>query len=105
MKANDFTTFVFFVKGLLAAGEVIKQDKDRQLVKEFKLHFNRIMAASKEFEKELHKGLGPEFARGEDDMNSEIFTLVWNVFNTPPDVQEAFINHMKSFNTNEETPA
>jgi hypothetical protein len=64
---------------------------------EAKMHFNRLMHHATEFEKYLHKGLGPEMAQAEDEINSAIVNMVWNLYDLPAEERERFIDHMNEF--------
>ncbi len=99
MKHNDFTVFACAVKLTLIAGEVIRQDKAREFKGETKMRFNKLMFECREFEKQLHKGLGPEMAEMEDSMNSDIFQMIWNIFNLESKQREAYMAHVAEFET------
>lgn len=102
MKNNDFTVFTCMVKGVLLAGEVIRQDKTREFHGEAKMRFNKLMFECQNFEKQLHKGLGKDMAVMEDDMNSEIFQMVWNIFNLEDEERTAYLAHVAEFVTTTE---
>jgi hypothetical protein len=93
---NDFVKFTAFVRGLLETGYVIKHS-DLVLKNEVKLHFNRLMNNATEFEKFLHKELGEETAKAEDDINSSITDLVWQIFDMENDEVEKFFHHINDF--------
>lgn len=100
MEANDFTKFFLFVKGVIETGHVIKYS-NRELAKEVKMHFNRILHDGVELEKAVHKALGDEMAGYEDDINSMIIEMVWRIFDLPPDERDAFLDHINKFNKDE----
>ena len=100
---NDFSKFTCFVRGVIESGWVIKTG-DKVLHNEAKMHFNRLMHHAEEFERYLHKGLGPEVAQAEDEINSAIVGLVWKVYDLDTNDRERFIDHINNFETNEEAP-
>jgi len=93
---NDFSKFFCFVRGVIESGTVIHYG-DKSLKMEAKMHFNRLMHHAVEFEKYLHKGLGPEMAQAEDEINSAIVNMVWNLYDLPSEERERFIDHMNEF--------
>jgi hypothetical protein len=93
---SDFTKFVCFVKGVLETGYVIKHS-DKVLRHDVKLHFNRLLQNATQFEKFLHKELSPEMVQAEDEINSMIINLVWQIFDMPKDECEKFFDHINSF--------
>jgi hypothetical protein len=93
---NDFSKFFCFVRGVIESGTVIHYG-DKSLKMEAKMHFNRLMHHATEFEKYLHKGLGPEMAKAEDEINSAIVNMVWNLYDLPAEERERFIDHMNEF--------
>ena len=94
---NDFSKFACFVKGVIESGFVIKHG-DKVLRNEAKMHFNRLMHHAQEFERYLHQGLGAEMAEAEDEINSAIVNMVWNLYDLPAEERERFIDHMNEFN-------
>lgn len=97
MKRNDFTKFVCFVKGVIETGYVIKHS-DKVLHREAKMHFNRLLNDAEQFEKYLHKELGPEVTQFEDDVNSLVIELVWKIFDLPKEEYEKFFDHINAYN-------
>lgn len=95
---NDFSKFTCFVRGLIETGWVIK-NSDRVLRQDVKLHFNRLMNNATEFEKFLHLQLGEEMAQAEDDINSAITDLVWQIFDMEESVAQKFFEHINNFDS------
>jgi hypothetical protein len=93
---NDFSKFVLFVKGVLETGWVIK-NSHRRLNNEAKMHFNRLLNDAMQFEKYIHKEMGPEMATFEDDINSELINLIWKIFDLSAKGREEFIEHINKF--------
>lgn len=93
---KDFSKFVLFVKGVIETGWVIK-NSNRRLNHEAKMHFNRLLNDATQFEKYIHREMGPEMASYEDDINSSIISLVWKVFDLPAADREQFINYINEF--------
>lgn len=98
---NDFSKFTCFVRGVIESGWVIKNG-NKMLHKEAKMHFNRLMHHAEEFEKYLHKGLGPDMAEAEDEINTAIVGLVWKLYDLDAKDRERFIDHINEFEPNEE---
>jgi hypothetical protein len=73
---------------------------DKVLHNEAQMHFNRLMHHAEEFERYLHKGLGPEMAEAEDDINSSIVGMVWKLYDLDAEVRDRFIAHMNEFDEN-----
>lgn len=96
MNMRDFTKFFFFVKGVIESGTVIKYGP-RPLRNDIKLHFNRIMAAATELERHVHKELGPEMAKNEEDTNHFLIDLVWNIYEMDGPTLDKFMEHMNEF--------
>lgn len=96
---NDFSKFTCFVRGVLESGVVI-QHSGKVLRNEAKMHFNRLMHHAQEFENYLHKGLGPEIAQAEDDINSSIVDMVWKLYDLTPEDRDRFIEHINAFEDN-----
>lgn len=94
---NDFSKFTCFVKGVIESGVVI-QHSGKAMRNEAKMHFNRIMHHTQEFEKYLHQGLGSEMAEAEDDINSAIVNMVWHLWDLPSDERDRFIEYINNFN-------
>lgn len=92
---NYFTVFSHYAKGVLIVGEVIRQE--RIVKNEAKMHLNLMMNALENFQKFLHKGIGPEVANLEDELNSSVFEMIWNLFHMEPNERDAFIQHMNEF--------
>lgn len=95
--ANDFTKFTVFVKGTLITAEVLKAS-GRRLRNDMQMQFNRIFNDCSNFEKLLHKELGPEMAEMEDDVNSMVIDLVWKLYDMEGDEREALLEHINKFN-------
>jgi hypothetical protein len=93
---NDFSKFTCFVRGVIESGVVI-QHSGRVLRNEAKMHFNRIMHHTQEFEKYLHQGLGKEMAKAEDEINSAIVGMVWQLYDLPPEERDRFIEYLNNF--------
>jgi hypothetical protein len=93
---NDFSKFSCFVKGTVITAEVI-QKSGRVMKNEMKMYFNRILNDCQQFEKELHRQLGTENAENEDDVNSSIVGLVWDLFDMDTDEREQFIEYINNF--------
>lgn len=96
---NDFSKFTCFVRGVLETGIVIKHS-DKVLRNDVKLHFNRLLFHAFEFEKFLHKELGEDMAKAEDNINSSITDLVWQIFDMEEVEVEKFFNHINNFDPN-----
>jgi uncharacterized protein YjaG (DUF416 family) len=62
-----------------------------------KLHFNRLLHHSVEFEKFLHQQLGKDMAEAEDTINSSIIDLVWQIFDMEEDEVNKFIEYINNF--------
>jgi hypothetical protein len=97
---NDFTKFVCFVKGTVITAEVVKAS-GRELKNEMKMYFNRILADCANFEREVHKHLGPELSELEDDINGSVVGLVWSFFDLPTEDRARFIDHINKFELND----
>jgi hypothetical protein len=95
-KKNDFSKFSCFVKGTVITAEVI-QKSGRVMKNEMKMYFNRILNDCQQFEKELHRQLGTENAENEDDVNSSIVGLVWDLFDMDTNEREQFIEYINNF--------
>lgn len=93
---NDFSKFTCFVRGIIETGYVIKYS-DKVLRNNVKLHFNRLMHHSVEFEKFLHNELGKEIAEAEDTINSSIINLVWQIFDMNDEEVNRFIDYINNF--------
>jgi len=93
---NDFSKFSCFAKGLLVTAEVIDKS-DRKLEHKAKLYFNKLLNSCKLFEKFLHSQLGPEMAENEDEINSSIVNIVWNLYEMTADERGQFIDYMNGF--------
>ena len=96
MKHHDFSKFVCFAKGVIETGMVVKYS-DKKLVQELKMHFNRLLTESLNFEKTLHRMLGKEFSEQEDEVNTAVIDLVCNIFDMEEDVRDKFIAHINKF--------
>lgn len=97
---NDFSKFTAFVKGTVITAEVIKAS-NRKMRNEMKMYFNRILNACQEYERALHKALGPQNAENEDEINSAIVGLIWKFFEMKIDERTQFIDHINSFEYND----
>jgi hypothetical protein len=102
---NDFTVFTHYVRGVYTAGQVIRYDQSRQFSGEAKMRFNKLMFECREFLRQLQKGLGPEMAEQEEEMNEELFALIWNIFNLDPSERSAYLNHVSEFESTEKIPS
>ncbi len=98
--SNDFSKFLLFVKGVLESGWVIKRS-GKKLNNEAKMHFNRLLNEATQFEKYIHKEVGPEIASLEDDINSDIIHFVWKLFDLPAKERDEFFEYINKF---EDTP-
>jgi hypothetical protein len=96
-QTNDFSKLSCFIKGTLITAEVIEKSKEKLLRNEAKMHFNRILSNCKSFEKFLQRELGPEVSDMEDDINSSIIGLVWNLYEMTADQREQFIDYINEF--------
>lgn len=96
MNHNDFSKFVCFAKGVIETGMVIKYS-DKKLVQELKMHFNRLLNESLNFEKTLHRMLGPDFKDQEDEINSAMIDMICKIFDMEEEVRQKFIAHINSF--------
>ena len=96
---NDFNKFCAFVKCTLITSEVV-HFSGKRMRHEVKHHFNQVKNACTLFEKFIHRELG-EMAQHEDDINSEICNLVWQIFDMESDQREQFLNHMNLFEYDE----
>jgi hypothetical protein len=61
------------------------------------MHFNRLLNDAMQFEKYIHKEMGPEMATFEDDINSELINLIWKIFDLSAKGREEFIEHINKF--------
>jgi len=95
-KQNDFSKFSCFVKGTVITAEVI-QRSGKVMRNDMKMYFNRILNDCQQFEKALHRQLGPENAENEDEVNSSIVGLVWDLFDMETDEREQFIEYINNF--------
>jgi hypothetical protein len=96
MTHNDFSKFVLFTKGVIETGMVVKYS-DKKLVQELKMHFNRLLTESLNFEKTLHRMLGKDFSEQEDDVNTAVIDLVCKIFDMEEEVRQKFIAHINNF--------
>jgi hypothetical protein len=96
MKHHDFSKFVLFTKGVIETGMVVKYS-DKQLVRELKLHFNRLLTESLNFEKTLQRMLGKEFSDQEDEVNTAVIDMVCKIFDMEEEVRQKFIVHINTF--------
>ncbi|NDC94728.1 hypothetical protein EB118_09105 [bacterium] len=94
---NDFSKFVCFVKGVIETGMVIRHG-EKVLRQDAKLHFNRMLNDALQFEKFIHQGLGPEISQFEDDINSLVISLVWQIFDMDKDEIDKFFNYLEKYN-------
>ena len=97
---NDFSKFTCFVKGTVITSEVIKAS-GRVMRNEMKMHFNRILHDCQQYEKALHKALGPENAENEDEVNSAIVGLVWKIFEMELEERSKFIDYINTFDAHD----
>jgi hypothetical protein len=70
---------------------------DKKLVQELKMHFNRLLTESLNFEKTLHRMLGKDFSEQEDDVNTAVIDLVCKIFDMEEEVRQKFIAHINNF--------
>lgn len=96
MNRNDFSKFVLFTKGVIETGMVVKYS-DKKLVHELKMHFNRLLTESLNFEKTLHRMLGKDFSEQEDEVNTAVIDLVCKIFDMEEEVRQKFIAHINNF--------
>lgn len=96
MKHHDFSKFVCFTKGVIETGTVVKYS-DKQLVRELKMHFNRLLTESMNFENTLHRMLGPDWADQEEEINCAVIDLVSKIFDMEEEVRQKFIAHINTF--------
>ena len=92
---NDFNKFCAFVKCTLITSEVV-HFSGKKMRHEVKFYFNQVKNACTMFEKFIHRELG-EMANDEDDINSGICNLVWQIFEMNPETREQFLEHMNKF--------
>lgn len=93
---NDYAKFACFVKGVLITAEVI-QKSEKKLTHLSKMYFNECLNACTNFEKFIHREMGPDLAEAEDEINGSIVGLVWNLFEMTPDEREQFIDYINEF--------
>lgn len=96
MKHHDFSKFVCFTKGVIETGMVVKYS-DKKLVQELKMHFNRLLTESLNFEKTLQRMLGPQWSEQEDDINTSVIDMVCKIFDMDEEVRDKFIDHVNNF--------
>jgi hypothetical protein len=96
MKHHDFSKFVCFTKGVIETGMVVKYS-DKKLVQELKMHFNRLLTESLNFEKTLQRMLGPQWSEQEDDINTSVIDMVCKIFDMDEEVRDKFIDHVNKF--------
>jgi hypothetical protein len=96
MAKNDFNKLFCFIKGVLISAEVIKASK-QTLTHDIKYHFNHVLSSCKLFEKHIHTLLGKDYAQMEDDINSCLIGIVWNIYEMKPEEREAFIDYMEKW--------
>ncbi len=98
MESNnyDFSKFLLFVKGVIETGWVIKTS-GRKLNNEAKMHFNRLLNDATQFEKYVHKDMGPEMASYEDDINSDIIAFIWKLFDLSSNDRDEFFEYINKF--------
>lgn len=96
MKYHDFSKFVCFTKGVIETGMVVKYS-DKKLVQELKMHFNRLLTESLNFEKTLQRMLGPQWSEQEDDINTSVIDMVCKIFDMDEEVRDKFIDHVNNF--------
>jgi hypothetical protein len=96
---NDFNKLCAFVKCTLITSEVVHYS-GKQMRHEVRHHFNQVKNACTLFEKFIHKELGA-MAKDEDEINSEICNLVWQIFDMEPETRENFLKHMDKFEYDE----
>lgn len=96
MKHHDFSKFVCFTKGVIETGMVVKYS-DKKLVQELKMHFNRLLTESLNFEKTLQRMLGKEWSEQEDDINTSVIDMVCKIFDMNEEVRDKFIDHVNNF--------
>lgn len=93
---SDFSKFIFFVKGLLETGTVIKYS-DKVLRQDVKMHFNRLLNDATQFEKFLNQHLGQNISQAEENINNSIIHFVWQIFDMDDETLNKFIEHVNSF--------
>ena len=96
MKHHDFSKFVCFTKGVIETGMVVKYS-DKKLVQELKMHFNRLLTESLNFEKTLQRMLGQQWSEQEDDINTSVIDMVCKIFDMDEEVRDKFIDHVNNF--------
>ena len=70
---------------------------DKKLVQELKMHFNRLLTESLNFEKTLQRMLGPQWSEQEDDINTSVIDMVCKIFDMDEEVRDKFIDHVNNF--------
>jgi hypothetical protein len=96
IKHHDFSKFVLFTKGVIETGMVVKYS-DKELVRELKMHFNRLLTESMNFEKTLHRMMGPDWVDQEEEVNCAVIDLVCKIFDMEEEVRQRFIAYMNNF--------
>jgi hypothetical protein len=95
-ESRDFSKFLLFAKGVIETGWVIK-NSNRVLNYEAKMHFNRLLNDATQFEKFVHREMGPQMSSYEDEINSAVIGLVWKVFDLEAADREQFIDYINEF--------
>lgn len=95
--ALNFNLFTHYVKGLIFSGSVLEKETVKQMKGEWKLIFNRLMTDARNFEKQLHKGLGETHAATEEDTNAEIFRLIYRICQYEGDKWTRFVEHLNKW--------
>ena len=97
MPASYFSLFAFANKAILEFGTALKVSKHREIRGETKMFLNRALNNAEEFEKQLHKNLGPELAHEEDELNSALVGMIYRIFDLPPEERDHFFQHMENW--------
>jgi hypothetical protein len=92
-----FTLFSFANRAVLEAGTWLLYEEKRAIKRELKMFLKRAIVNAENFEKDLHKNLGPELAKHEDEMNTEILAHVERIFNLTKEEQDSFFDYMEKW--------
>lgn len=102
--AYNFNLFTHYVKGLIFAGSVLEHDTVPKMKNEWKMIFKRLMTDARNFETQLHKGLGKERSEVEEDTNATIFRLAYNLCTFDGERFNSFVEHLNAWQDPEITP-
>ncbi len=97
MQKAHFTLFSFANKAILEYGTWLKYEAKKEIRGELKMYLNRALVNAENFEKELHKYLGPEMAKEEDNMNIAVLEHVQRIYELTTEEKESFFDHMEKW--------